>query len=133
MAGRGCKKIVSDEDMAKAEAYALDNCQNGTICKLMGWHHNFLEDRPDILKKLEVKRAEHKAELRANQRRQAKTNPVMNIFLGKNALGQADKQEHKYGLNEETTSLLALIDGKSKGVLPSAERGGAEGETEMEV
>ena len=42
---------------------------------------------------MEKKRAEHKAEIRSNQRRQAKTNPVMNIFLGKNYLGQADKQE----------------------------------------
>ena len=93
MAGRGKKKIISKEDMAKAEAYALDNCQNGTICKLMGWNHNFLEDRPDILKKLEVKRAEHKAEVRQYQRKHARTSPVGAIWLGKQSLGQTDKSE----------------------------------------
>ena len=93
MAGRGCKKIVSEEDMAKAEAMALDNCQNNTICRVMGWNEHFLDDRKDILKRLQKKRAEHKAELRANQRRHAKSSPVGAIWLGKQSLGQTDKSE----------------------------------------
>ena len=93
MAGRGCKKIVSDEDMAKAEAMALDNCQNNTICRVMGWNEHFIEDRPDILKRLQKKRAEHKAEVRANQRKHSKTHPVGAIWLGKQSLGQTDKSE----------------------------------------
>ena len=92
MAGRP-KKIISKEDMARAESYALENCQNGTIATLMGWDREWLHQREDILTKLRLKRAEHKLEIRRNQRRQAKNNPVMNIFLGKNALGQADKSE----------------------------------------
>ena len=92
MAGRGKKKIISPEDMAKAEGYALDNCLNGTIATLMGWGMHFIDDRPDIRKKLTLKRAEHRLEIRRSQRKQVK-NPVMAIWMGKNALGQADKQE----------------------------------------
>jgi hypothetical protein len=46
MAGRGKKKIISEKDMAKAEGYAFTGCKNNTICTLMSWGHNFLEDRP---------------------------------------------------------------------------------------
>ena len=93
MAGRGKKKIISAEDMAKAEAMALDNCQNNTICRVMGWNEHFLEDRKDILKRLQKKRAEHKAEVRANQRKHSKTSPVGAIWLGKQSLGQTDRSE----------------------------------------
>jgi hypothetical protein len=91
MAGRGKKKIISAEDMAKAEA--MDNCQNNTICRVMGWNEHFLEDRKDILKILQKKRAEHKAEVRANQRKHSKTHPVGAIWLGKQSLGQTDRSE----------------------------------------
>ncbi len=93
MAGRGKKKIISPENMAKAEAMALDNCQNNTICRVMGWNEHFLEDRKDILKRLQKKRAEHKAEVRAHQRKHAKSSPVGAIWLGKQSLGQTDKSE----------------------------------------
>jgi hypothetical protein len=93
MAGRGCKKIISKEDMAKAEAMALDNCQNNTICRVMGWNEHFLEDRKDILKRLQKKRAEHKAEVRQYQLKHARTSPVGAIWLGKQTLGQTDKSQ----------------------------------------
>jgi hypothetical protein len=92
MAGRGKKKIVSEEDMLKAESYALENCKTNTICQLMGWHQNFVEDHPEIKKRLQVKRAEHAETIRKSQFNHVK-NPVMAMFLGKNVLGQADKQE----------------------------------------
>ena len=119
MAGRvgRPKTVISDEDLAAAEALALLNCQTGTIAVAMGWDRQWLDQRPDILTKLSKKRAEHKIELRKCQYNQRK-NPALAIFLGKNALGQADKQEHKMGLDEQTSSLLAMIDGKDKGKLP---------------
>ena len=93
MAGRGCKKIISPEDMAKAEEYALQNCNNNTICKLMGWNDEFIADRADILARMQVKRAEHRQVVREHQLKHAKTSPVGAIWLGKQSLGQADKQE----------------------------------------
>jgi hypothetical protein len=97
MAGRGKKKIISKKDMAKAEGYAFAGCKNNTICSLMGWGHNFLEDRPDIRKRLTQKRAERDYALRKSQTDKALTekNPTMLIFLGKNELGQTDRQDHK--------------------------------------
>lgn len=93
MAGRGCKKIISDEDMAQAEGYAYDGCQNNTIEGLLRWARGFISARVDIAEKLTRKRQERYAWLRRKQFDQCKTNPVVGIFLGKNYLGQADKHE----------------------------------------
>ncbi len=120
MAGRGCKTVISDEDMAKAEECAFQGCQTGTICTLMGWDRQWVDGRPDILTKLRLKRAERKLAIRTAQMGNIK-NPVMGIWLGKNELNQTDKAEFKHGLDERTTSLLSLIDGKSKNQLPSEE------------
>lgn len=122
MAGRGKKKQISSKDMAKAEELALHNCQNATIEGIMGWPNGFISKRDDIAKILTQKRQEHKAALRSSQWNQ-RNNPAMAIFLGKNVLGQADKQEHRLGIDEETRSLLEIIDGQSKNVLPSQEKG----------
>ena len=92
MAGRGCKTVISDEDMAKAEEYAFQGCQNGTICTLMDWPTSWLDDRDDIRKKLTLKRAERKLAIRSAQMANLK-NPVMQIWLGKNDLSQTDKSE----------------------------------------
>jgi hypothetical protein len=96
MAGRGKKKLISKKDMVKAEGYAFTGCKNNTICTLMGWGHNFLEDRPDIRKRLTQKRAERDYALRKSQTDKALTekNPTMLIFLSKNELGQTDRQDH---------------------------------------
>ena len=93
MAGRGKKKQISPEDMLKAEEYALQGCKNNTIATLMGWGHNFIDDRPDIRKRLTLKRAERNQKLRKLQFEQAEKYAPMAMFLGKNYLGQADKSE----------------------------------------
>jgi hypothetical protein len=56
----------------------------------------------------------------------------MAMFLGKNVLGQADKQEHRHGFTEETVSLLSMIDGQSRGILPSNEGNSATTTTILE-
>jgi hypothetical protein len=93
MAGRGKKNDISPEDMARAEKLAYDGCQNGTIEGLMGWYEGFISKRDDIARILLRKRQERYAWLREKQFQQADKNPVSAIFLGKNYLGQADKQE----------------------------------------
>jgi hypothetical protein len=93
MAGRGKKKIISDEDMAIAESYAFDGCQNGTIAGLMGWNETLIHDNKDIQKKLTKKRQERYAMLRKLQFKQAEKYAPMTMFLGKNYLGQTDKTE----------------------------------------
>lgn len=85
------KRQFTDEDLQKMEDYALDGCQNGTIATLMCIPKTTLIRRFGSM--LQEKRAERKHILRENQTRLAKTNPAMAIFLGKNELGQVDKQE----------------------------------------
>jgi hypothetical protein len=90
------KKEISPEDMAQAEGYAFEGHQNGTICDLLDWPTSWLETRKDIRKRLTKKRAERKVWLRGIQNKQAVKVPAMAIFLGKNELDQADKQELKH-------------------------------------
>ena len=63
----------------------------------MVWGHNFIQDRPDIRKRLTQKRAERDYALRKSQTDKAldEKNPTMLIFLGKDELGQTDKQQHE--------------------------------------
>ena len=71
---------------------ALSGCQNLTIARIMGINEDtMLRHHKELLQQ---KRAERKYNLRKQQNLVAKKgNPAMNIFLGKNELGQADKQD----------------------------------------
>lgn len=93
------KKEIGPEDMKKAEKYAFEGHQNGTICDLLDWPTSWLDDRKDIRKRLTKKRAERKVWLRKLQNKTAENGEreaaTMQIFLGKNELEQADKQETK--------------------------------------
>ena len=86
------RKVITPEQMRQAEEYAYNNCQNGTIEGLMGWPNAFIENRPDITKRLGKKRQEGKAALRKAQHEKALNDrdSTMLIWLGKNELGQAD-------------------------------------------
>ena len=84
------KRKFTDEDEQQMFKYALAGCQNGTISKLMCISLTTLIRRYGSL--LQEKRAERKYNIRNNQTELSKTNPAMAIFLGKNELGQADKQ-----------------------------------------
>jgi len=92
------KIILTPAQIKRAEGYALDGCQNNTICTLMGWDDNFIDQRPDIRKLLTKKRAERKLKLYKAQNSKALTgnDTTMQIWLGKNVLDQADKNETKH-------------------------------------
>ena len=47
MSGRAKKLEITEQELKQAEDYAFAGNQNNTICTLMGWNHNFLDDRPD--------------------------------------------------------------------------------------
>ncbi len=93
------KKVITPAQMKKAEGYAFDGCQNGTIATLMGWDEEFLHGRKDILKKLHKKRCERKLFKRKEQDKHAKTQVSMSIFQGKNELGQMDKPGEDHNVN----------------------------------
>jgi hypothetical protein len=89
MAGRP-KNSFSNEQVQQIEQYALEGCQTGTIATLMGIAYNTLNRH--FRKNMHKKRCERKQSLRAKQNRLADNHPAMAIFLGKNELGQVDKQ-----------------------------------------
>jgi hypothetical protein len=72
---------------------AFDNCHAETIAKVIGCDVHTLKGHFSSV--LTKKRAEGKAALRHAQRELAKTNAGMAIFLGKNELGQSDRQDHQ--------------------------------------
>ena len=76
MSGRGKKRQVTEQQLKRAEEYAYYGCNNNTICALMEWNHNFLEDRPDILKRMTKKRAERKAWLLSQNKRIIESNQL---------------------------------------------------------
>ena len=84
------KRQFTDEDEQQMFKYALAGCQNGTIAKLMCIAPTTLIRRFGGL--LTEKRAERKYNLRDKQTKLSENNPAMAIFLGKNELGQVDKQ-----------------------------------------
>ncbi len=110
------------EQLALADDMAINWCQDNTIAVRLGVKVDTLT--LNLGKRLREKRAQAKQDLRTLQAKQALKTPIMAIFLGKNYLGQADKQDHKFGLDEQTSSLLAMIDGKGKNQLPSEENNG---------
>ena len=107
------KKKVPKVEMAKAKEYAFRGLKNGTICTLIGWGHNFIEDRLDIRKKLTKKRAERKLWLRQVQDKHAVDTPTMTIFLGKNELGQTDRKDVTSGGKPvKPGNVVIRVDGK---------------------
>jgi len=84
------KRVFTDEEVQQMEEYALDGCQNNTIATIMDIANSTLIRR--FGKLLTKKRCERKQRLRLIQTNLALSNPAMAIFLGKNELGQVDKQ-----------------------------------------
>ena len=92
MVGRP-KRTFSEQEIAKITEYALNNCNTETIANALNIPVNTIKRHFGRL--LKQKRAEHRVNLRTNQTELAKTYPAMSIFLGKNVLDQADRQEIK--------------------------------------
>jgi hypothetical protein len=95
------KKLVTPEELEKAGSYAFEGCQNNTICTLMGWDDNFIDQRKDLREFFTKKRAERKLWLKKQQNKTAKgkskSAATMQIFLGKNELDQTDHQKIDIG------------------------------------
>lgn len=89
MAGRP-KIEYTDDIKAKIERYARNNCYDNTIAVALDIPMNSLKRH--FGKKIQRWRALGKVELRQIQRELAKTSSDMAKFLGKNDIGQVDKQ-----------------------------------------
>ena len=118
---RGVKTVLTEEQRKAIEEYAFEGCSNHDISAMIGVPVETLRDSKVIRPILDKKRAERRRWLRQAQNKHTLTTPVMSIFLGKNELGQTDKQEVKHGVDEAAASLLNMIDGASRGLLPSEE------------
>ena len=84
------KRQFTDEEKQKIDTMASNNCHMDTIALALEIPLTTLVRRfGRIIKR---KRAQGRIELRAKQVKLADNHPAMAIFLGKNELGQVDKQ-----------------------------------------
>jgi len=103
MAGRP-KRVFTEQQIAQIDDMASINCKDYTIAQVLCIPIKTLKRH--FGQRLIEKRAEFKRMLRGYQSNLAKTTPAMAIFLGKNELGQVDRQEIK----TETTEVTALTE-----------------------
>lgn len=90
MAGRISVKF-NDEQMQEIERLALLNCNSNTIAEAVGVAVNTLKRHCG--RKIRHWHAIYKVNLRNSQEKLKERSPDMAKFLGKNVLGQTDKQE----------------------------------------
>lgn len=101
------KRVFTEREIKLIGYYALNGGKNNTIATALDMPVNTLTNR--FLKLLQKNRAVRKLKLAHNQTRQARTSTDMAKFLGKNELGQVDKQvieteaTEKAKLNEAET------------------------------
>lgn len=101
--------------VSKISRLALNGCQNNTIATIMDIDgETLLRHFKELMTK---KRCERKNNLRKMQNMAAKKgNPALLIFLGKNELGQADKQDIEHGVTDGLADLMKEIGGKGAGL-----------------
>ena len=104
------KRVFTEDEKAKIEEMALNNCHFETIAMALDIPVNTLKRHYGRF--ITQKRAEGRVRLRGYQTQMSKTAPAMAIFLGKNELGQSDKQEVVHGVTDDFAGLLAKICGK---------------------
>lgn len=106
------KREFSDATVKKIADYAVEGCSTRTIAALLDVPEKTLRDNfPALLSK---KRAERRYNLRVAQNKAANAgNPAILIFLGKNELGQTDKQEINAG-KETLAALFRTADKEHK-------------------
>jgi len=122
MAGRGKKREFTKAQIAKIKRLALLNCNTNTIAEAIDVPVDTLKSRPDIQRILLKNRAQHRIAVHEAQNGKAleAKDTTMLIWLGKNDLGQTDRQETSHKVSEGTAKLLGLIDGSCKGRLPDS-------------
>lgn len=96
-------------------------CSNKDIGLIVGIPETSFEECSKLRGFTAQKRALHRQQIRKDQAKHSLNTPVGSIWLGKNVLGQTDKQQVKHVVDEATASLLGLVDGTSRGKLPSEE------------
>ena len=100
------KVVFTDEQIKEFGELAHTGCQDGTIAAITGVDVTTLKARCSGL--LHKKRAERKRDLRMAQNREASKGSVaMLIWLGKNGLGQADRQDTSIKLDETLCEIIA--------------------------
>jgi hypothetical protein len=113
MAGGRPRKEI---DMGKVAELASIMCTHEEIAAILGCHVSTLEHNEEFLQvykkafdqgKQSVRRAQYKAAMDGNV--------TMQIWLGKQYLGQKDKQEHEIGGNGKPITVKVVKVGSSDG------------------
>ena len=112
---------LTDGQMKEIAEHAKIGCPNKDIALLMGIPDNSFTQCTKLCAYTNQKRAIFRKNIRQDQVKHSCNTPVGSIWLGKDVLGQTDKHENKHIVDEATASLLGLVDGNTRGKLPSEE------------
>ena len=116
------KSLIDDltqDQIQEIGRLARIGCNNELIAECMDIPYRTLMDCKDLRRIATQKRALHKADILKDQTDSRPKNPVMQIWQGKNFLGQSDKQEVRHGVSQAAVELLGLVDGQNRGKLPT--------------
>lgn len=112
---------LTDGQLKEIAEHAKIGCPDKDIALLMDIPETSFTDSTKLRCYCTKKRAIWRKTIRQDQQKHCKNTPVGAIWLGKQALGQTDKQQVNHGVDEATVSLLGIIDGGGRGKLPSDE------------
>lgn len=85
----------------------------------------FLSDHPEAKEAFEIGKGTGRVSLRRTQIKLAQTNASMAIFLGKNILGQTDKQEFEHSGGIDVSHARQRLRDKVAGVVAASAAAGA--------
>jgi hypothetical protein len=85
----------TEKDLERIEEMAAIGCSPFEICGVMKIPQENFKNSPEVRQACLRGQERAKMSLRRLQWKSAQKNPIMQIFLGKQLLGQSDKVEHK--------------------------------------
>lgn len=100
----------SPSDLALVQKLASNHIPLREICAILDVPESLFNSNLTLMAAVERGHEIGKAQLRVLQSRSAATNPIMQIWLGKNVLGQADKIETKHEHKDDDDARSGFAD-----------------------
>lgn len=116
--GKNLMDDLRPEQIKEIERLAKIGCDDNLIADCLGIPTSTFTDSNALRLLTRQKRAQHKAAILDDQDKTRPKQPIMQIWQGKQFLGQSDKQAFTHDISQETATLLGLVDGDNRGKLP---------------
>lgn len=119
----------SQSDLALVQKLASNHIPLREICAILDVPESLFNSNLNLMAAFERGQEIGKAQLRMLQNKTAKNNPIMQIWLGKNVLGQADKIETTHEKKDDNDARSGFAD-KLKSIIDISPTKRADGDTD---